>query len=104
MKTPAAPGEGKIQYLSPLFPLFNLPAPDSENLEKLAAHKPFIAIYLSMGHVKKVQEILETHHDKNSLCSIVHKINHPEELVLHTQIKDLVKTCDPAVVVVDKKK
>jgi precorrin-4/cobalt-precorrin-4 C11-methyltransferase len=70
------------------------PVPESEDLEKLAAHKSSMAIYLSIGHVKKVQKILETHYGHDSLCAIAYKVSHPEELILYTQIKDLVKTCE----------
>lgn len=70
------------------------PVPESENLEKLAAHGASMAIYLSMGHVDKVQEILETHYGKDSLCAVAYKVSHPEEQIFYTPIQDLVKTCE----------
>ncbi|RLB93002.1 MAG: cobalt-precorrin-4 C(11)-methyltransferase, partial [Deltaproteobacteria bacterium] len=69
------------------------PVPESEDLEKLAAHGSSMAIYLSLGHAQKVQKILETHYGKESLCAIAYKVSHPEEQIFYTQIQDLVKSC-----------
>ncbi len=69
------------------------PVPESEDLEKLAAHKSSMAIYLSIGHAQKVQGILETHYGKDSLCAVAYKVSHPEEKIFYTPIKELVKTC-----------
>lgn len=70
------------------------PVPESENLEKLAAIKSSMAIYLSIGHAKKVQEILETHYGKESLCAIAYKVSHPEEQIFYTQTQNLLQTCE----------
>lgn len=70
------------------------PVPDSEALEKLASHKASMAIYLSMGHVQKVQTILEKHYGKESLCAIAYKVSHPEEKIVYTRLNQLVKTCE----------
>lgn len=67
--------------------------PDTEELGKLAAHQSSLVIYLSIGHVKKVQEILETHYGKESLCAVAFKVSHPEEKIIYTKIKALAKTC-----------
>ncbi|MCP3944793.1 MAG: precorrin-4 C(11)-methyltransferase [Desulfobacteraceae bacterium] len=69
------------------------PVPESEDLEKLAAIKSSMAIYLSIGHVKKVQKILETHYGEKALCAIAYKVSHPEEQIFYTKIQDLFKTC-----------
>ncbi len=70
------------------------PVPDTENLEKLAAHRSSMAIYLSIGHVKKVQAILETSYGKKSLCAVAYKVSHPEEKIIYTKIEHLAKTCE----------
>lgn len=70
------------------------PVPESEDLDKLASHKSSMAIYLSVGHANKVQQILEKHYGQESLCAIAYKVSHPEEKIIYTQIKKLVKTCD----------
>ncbi|OGR39279.1 MAG: precorrin-4 C(11)-methyltransferase [Desulfobacula sp. RIFOXYB2_FULL_45_6] len=70
------------------------PVPDSEDLEKLASHKSSLVIYLSIGHAKKVQSILETHYGKDSLCAVAFKVSHPEEKIIYTKIKHLLKTCE----------
>ncbi|RLC05239.1 MAG: precorrin-4 C(11)-methyltransferase [Deltaproteobacteria bacterium] len=68
------------------------PVPESEDLEKLASHQASMAIYLSIGHARKVQEILEKHYGKDSLCAVAYKVSHPEEKIFYTKIKRLVKT------------
>jgi precorrin-4/cobalt-precorrin-4 C11-methyltransferase len=68
--------------------------PDSEDLDKLAAHRSSLVIYLSIGHVKKVQAILETHYGRESLCAVAFKVSHPEEKIIYTKIEHLVKTCE----------
>jgi precorrin-4/cobalt-precorrin-4 C11-methyltransferase len=70
------------------------PVPESEDLEKLAAHKASMAIYLSIGLIQKVQKILEKYYGKDSLCAIAYKVSHPEEKIIYTKTKDLVKKCE----------
>ncbi len=70
------------------------PVPESEDLEKLAAHKASMAIYLSMGLIQKVQKILEKYYGKDSLCAIAYKVSHPEEKIIYTKTKNLFKTCE----------
>ncbi|WP_299977884.1 precorrin-4 C(11)-methyltransferase [Desulfobacula sp.] len=70
------------------------PVPESEALEKLASHKASMAIYLSISHAQKVQKILERHYGKESLCAVAYKVSHPEEKIIYTKIKLLVKTCE----------
>ncbi len=70
------------------------PVPESEDLEKLAAIKSSMAIYLSIAHVKRVQQILETHYGKESLCAIAYKVSHPEEQIFYAKAMDLAKTCE----------
>ena len=70
------------------------PVPESENLEKLASHKASMAIYLSIGHAQKVQQILEKHYGRQSLCAIAYKVSHPEEKIIYAKVNQLVKTCE----------
>jgi len=70
------------------------PVPESEDLEKLAAHKASMAIYLSIGLIQKVQKILEKYYGKESLCAIAYKVSHPEEKIIYTKTQDLVKKCE----------
>ena len=69
------------------------PVPESENLEKLASHRASMAIYLSIGHIQKVQQILGNHYGGESFCAIAYKVSHPEEKIIYTAIEQLVKTC-----------
>lgn len=70
------------------------PVPEAESLEKLAEHRSSMAIYLSIGHVDRVGEILETHYGADSTCAIAYKVSHPEEKILYTQVKNLARTCE----------
>lgn len=69
------------------------PVPESEDLEKLASHQSSMAIYLSIGHVDKVQKILGTHYGEESICAIAYKVSHPEQTIIHTPIKKLAESC-----------
>jgi len=68
------------------------PVPDQESLERLASHQSSMAIYLSIAHVDRVQEILSMHYGGESLCAVAYKVSHPEERILFTKIKDLAAT------------
>ncbi|MBT3387236.1 MAG: precorrin-4 C(11)-methyltransferase [Desulfobacula sp.] len=70
------------------------PVPESEDLEKLASHQSSMSIYLSIGHADKVQKILEKHYGPESLCAIAYKVSHPQEKIIYTKIKRLVKSCE----------
>ncbi len=70
------------------------PVPDQEALEKLAAHKSSMAIYLSIGLAGKVQSILEEAYGKKSPCAIAYKVSHPEEAIFFTTTGKLSETCE----------
>ncbi len=70
------------------------PVPDQENLELLAAHQSSMAIYLSIAHVKRVEEILGKHYGSESLCAVAYKVSHPEERIVFCKIQDLSKTVE----------
>jgi len=70
------------------------PVPDAEDLDKLAAHRSSLVIYLSLGQIKKVQSILETHYGEDSLCAVAFKVSHPDEKIIYTRIGRLAKICE----------
>jgi precorrin-4/cobalt-precorrin-4 C11-methyltransferase len=69
------------------------PVPDTENLDRLAAHQASLAIYLSAGHALKVQQVLAAHYGKDAWCAIAYKVSHPEEKIVFCKIRDLDHTC-----------
>ena len=69
------------------------PVPETESLETLAAHKASMAIYLSIGHIKKVQKILAEHYGPESPCAIAYKVSHPEEKIIYTSVNELAAQC-----------
>ena len=66
--------------------------PELESLELLASHKTSMAIYLSISHIEKVQNILAGYYGENSLCAVAYKVSHPDEKIYYTKIKDLLLT------------
>ncbi|MCP4024048.1 MAG: precorrin-4 C(11)-methyltransferase [Desulfobacteraceae bacterium] len=69
------------------------PVPEAEDLSLLAAHKSSMAIYLSMGHAQKVENILKEHYGEDAVCAIAYKVSHPEEKIITTRIGNLTATC-----------
>lgn len=69
------------------------PVPESEDLEKLAAHGASMAIYLSLSLVENVQAVLCEHYGSESLCAVAYKVSHPEEKIVYTTIGTLDSTC-----------
>ncbi len=69
------------------------PVPETEALEKLAAHKASLAVYLSIGHVETVQKIIERHYGQTELCAIAYKVSHPDEKIIIVPACDLAKAC-----------
>jgi precorrin-4/cobalt-precorrin-4 C11-methyltransferase len=69
------------------------PVPDTENLRGLAAHQASMAIYLSMGHVLQVAQILADHYGEDAWCAVAYKVSHPEEKIVPCRIRDLEKIC-----------
>lgn len=68
------------------------PVPELESLDLLASHQSSMAIYLSIAHVDRVQNIVAKHYGKESICAIAYKVSHPEERIVFTKACDLEKT------------
>ncbi len=65
------------------------PVPDLEDLNKLCSHKSSIAIYLSIAHIKRVEEILSDSYGEESICAIAHKIGFKEENIIYCKANEL---------------
>ncbi len=65
------------------------PVPDLESLDKLCSHKSSIAIYLSIGHLKRVEKILSDSYGKESLCAIAYRIGFEEEKIIYCEASKL---------------
>lgn len=70
------------------------PVPDQEALSLLASHQSSMAIYLSIAHVKRVQEILAENYGPDSTCAVAYKVSHPQERIVFTRIRDLADTVE----------
>ena len=65
------------------------PVPDSESLAALAQHQASMAIYLSVGQVDTVAEILAHAYGAQSLCAVAYRVGHPGEKIIYTPIATL---------------
>lgn len=65
------------------------PVPESEALQALAQHQASMAIYLSIGQVDTVAEILSDAYGAQSLCAVAYRIGHPGEKIIYTPIASL---------------
>ncbi len=66
--------------------------PESENLKKLASHRASMAIYLSIGLVQDVQDILAANYGDDFLCAVAVKVSHPEERIILVRVRELADT------------
>jgi precorrin-4/cobalt-precorrin-4 C11-methyltransferase len=63
--------------------------PEKENLERLAAHGASMAIYLSMGLIDEVQNVLSRAYGPQGACAVVFRASHPDQKVVRTTIGEL---------------
>lgn len=68
------------------------PVPDAEDLQRLAAHRSSMAIYLSMGLIDEMAAILADAYGPDAPAAIAARVSHPDELLLRTTIRDLPET------------
>ena len=59
------------------------PVPDLESLDKLCSHKSSIAIYLSIGHMERVEKTICDSYGKESLCAIAYRVGFIEEKIIY---------------------
>jgi precorrin-4/cobalt-precorrin-4 C11-methyltransferase len=65
------------------------PVPEAESLEKLAAHGATMAIYLSIGMIDQVAEVLSAAYGPEAHCAVVYRASQPEERIITTRIDRL---------------
>ena len=68
------------------------PVPELEGLDKLCSHKCSIAIYLSIGHTKRVETILSDSYGGKSLCAIAYRVGFDEEKIIYCEAEKIVET------------
>jgi precorrin-4/cobalt-precorrin-4 C11-methyltransferase len=61
------------------------PVPELEKLDKLCSHKCSIAIYLSIGHMEKIENIICETYGKKSLCAIAYRVGFKEEKIIYCE-------------------
>jgi precorrin-4/cobalt-precorrin-4 C11-methyltransferase len=67
------------------------PVPETESLASLASHRAAMAIYLSMGQVSSVAEILSDAYGPQAPCAVAYRVSHPDEKLVCCRLADLVK-------------
>jgi precorrin-4/cobalt-precorrin-4 C11-methyltransferase len=65
------------------------PVPESESLASLAAHRASMVIYLSMGQIDAVADILGQAYGADAACAVVYRASQPDEKVIRTQVREL---------------
>lgn len=65
------------------------PVPEKENLESLAKHQASMAIYLSIGLIEQVEEILVRSYGPDCMCAVAFKVSQPEEKIFYTNLSCL---------------
>jgi len=65
------------------------PVPEKEHLESLAAHGASMAIYLSVGLLADVQQVLQRTYGPEAACAVVFRASQPDQKVVRTTIADL---------------
>jgi precorrin-4/cobalt-precorrin-4 C11-methyltransferase len=65
------------------------PVPQSEALASLASHKATMAIYLSIGLIDKVIEVLQAAYGTRAACAVVYRASQPEEKIVFTTLDRL---------------
>lgn len=66
------------------------PVPETEDLERLAAHGATMAIYLSIGMVDRVADVLGRTYGPDAACAVVYRASQPEEKIITTRVRELV--------------
>ena len=65
------------------------PVPQSEALASLASHKATMAIYLSIGLIDKVVDVLQAAYGPTAACAVVYRASQPEEKIVFTTLDRL---------------
>jgi len=72
------------------------PVPEGEALAALAAHKATMAIYLSIGLVQRVVEVLQGAYGPSAPCAVVYRASQPDEKIVYTTLDCLAGEVDRA--------
>ncbi len=68
------------------------PVPERESLASLAAHGASLVIYLSMGLLGQVVQVLSASYGPQAPCAIAYRVSHPGQRILRTHVADLAAT------------
>lgn len=66
------------------------PVPETESLASLAAHRAAMAIYLSLGQVAAVADILSDAYGPDAPCAVAYRVSHPDEKLVSCRLSALV--------------
>jgi precorrin-4/cobalt-precorrin-4 C11-methyltransferase len=72
------------------------PVPETESLERLAAHGATMAIYLSVGMIDRVEEVLSATYGPDAPCAVVYRASQPEEKIVATRVEHLARDVQEA--------
>ncbi len=66
--------------------------PEAEALEKLAAHRTSMAVYLSISLIDQVAKILKQTYGGDAACAVAFRVSQPEEKIIRTTLDKLTET------------
>jgi precorrin-4/cobalt-precorrin-4 C11-methyltransferase len=72
--------------------------PEAESLASLARHGASLVIYLSMGRIDQVAQVLSRTYGPETPCAVACRVSHPEERILRTRVADLAETARTAAI------
>jgi precorrin-4/cobalt-precorrin-4 C11-methyltransferase len=65
------------------------PVPETENLASLARHQTSMAIYLSIGLIDEVAQILSDAYGREASCAVVYRASQPDETIITCALSEL---------------
>lgn len=65
------------------------PVPESEALSELAKHRASMAIFLSVGHIKKVVTALSVHYPADTPVAIVQRASWPDQKIVYGNLSNI---------------
>ncbi len=65
------------------------PVPDSQALEKLAASRATLCLFLSVGQLAGITETLSRHYGPNCPAAVVYRVSWPDEIIVRGALADI---------------
>lgn len=67
------------------------PVPEGEALEKLAAHRATMVLFLSAGHIARVADSLLSHYSPDTPAAVVYRASWPQERIIRSDLSSIAR-------------